>query len=148
KLSEGATVSFAALHLGSSTAARGAIDASHERGLFAAAYGPGYYRGFVDKNDELAPVPLAPSGVVLYTQPRRNPAGAALVGTGGALAIAGSTFAGLTVPAKRDFDATNVENLAADARGRYYGFQAAAIASFAVAMVTIGAGSWLLVRRK
>src|SRR4029079_19673701 len=72
KMTPGATVSCASLKLGASAAAKGSIDASHERGLFAAAYGPSYYRGFVDKNDELQSVPLKSTGVVLYTEPRKS----------------------------------------------------------------------------
>ena len=46
--------------LPSSTAARGALGTALQRGLFAASYGPHYYRGYVDKNEDLVPVPLAP----------------------------------------------------------------------------------------
>jgi hypothetical protein len=51
--------------------ARGALDLSLQRGLFAASFGPSYYRGFVDNNDDLWPVPL--------TQPQSKRVDAALV---------------------------------------------------------------------
>ncbi len=47
--------------LPSSTTTRGSLGSSLQRGLFAASYGPHYYRGFVDKNEELVPVPLLPA---------------------------------------------------------------------------------------
>jgi hypothetical protein len=148
KLAEGSVVRFAALKLRESFSSRGAIDASHERGLFATAYGPAYYRGFVDKNDELAAVPLQTSLVLYTTPPTRRVAGPALLGVGAGLAVAGVIFAGLTVPAENDFNGDNREAYFHEPNGRYMGYQAAAITSFAVAAVAIGVGSWLYVRHR
>ena len=53
------SVSFASLNLRRSTLRqRGALDSALKRGLFATAFGPGYYRGFIDGQPEFVPVSL------------------------------------------------------------------------------------------
>lgn len=59
-LAAGERVSFESLTMRPrGMGARGALDMSLQRGLFATMFGPSYYKGFVDHADEMQPVPLA-----------------------------------------------------------------------------------------
>jgi Caspase domain len=156
----GATVSLEGLRFAEAgLTARGAIDSSLERGLFAAAYGPRYYRGYVDQNQELSPVPvreeLAPEPVVRQppapaAPPPRSGArsGWALLGTAGGLALAAGVLAGLAADAVARFHATPFERPAAELRDQAIGFESAAWVAAGVALAAAGAGTWLLSRSR
>jgi hypothetical protein len=129
-------------------AARGAIHSALQRGLFATAYGPRYYRGFVDRNAELTPVPIPQDAPVLHLPATREldqarykqerSAGIALMGVGGALAVVSVVMAALAADALAEFQAATFERPAAEARERGVSFEAAA---FALAGVAVAAGA-------
>ena len=105
---------------------RGALDVSMQRGLFAAAFGPAYYRGFVDNADgALVPVPLridlddAIDPRVESTKATKV-MGYASLGAAGALLIASGASGIAALSAKSDFnDAMGLEQRSADAADRY-----------------------------
>jgi hypothetical protein len=125
----GATVRFEDLRLAATEVrARGALDSALRRGLFATRYGPDYYRGFVDRSDELVPVPLSEADLVAQAGPaggeppgprRLRRAAFATYAGAGALAIGAGVFGVLAVQAKSDFDGTMLERPALDAKARY-----------------------------
>jgi hypothetical protein len=127
---EGATVRFEDLRLAATEVrARGALDSALRRGLFATRFGPDYYRGFVDRNEELVPIPLPEAdaavevaasgdGVPPASRRLRRAALASYVGAG-ALALGAGVFGALAYNAKSDFDNTMLERPAQDAKGRY-----------------------------
>jgi len=107
--------------------ARGALDESLRRGLFATAFGPSFYRGYVSQQPDLLAVEFEPAEVDLRTpapapaaprDPRRS-AGVALLGAATVGAIATGVFGALTWKARSDHDATKVERTATDASARY-----------------------------
>jgi hypothetical protein len=128
----GERVSFASLRMRPrAMSARGALDVSLQRGLFAAPFGPSYYRGFVDQADELLPVPLATPrnariDAALSTAPSdRGPSPLAWSGLGvtGALLIASATLGIAALDAHSDFEAAaglERESFAANERFETY----------------------------
>ena len=104
----------------SSTRPRGAVDLMLRRGLFAAAFGPAYYRGFVDRT-EFLPVSFLVSG------PDEAPAPATRSRTGrwvafataGGLAVAAGGFAAGAWNAHKDFHRAVYQRESALARDRY-----------------------------
>jgi hypothetical protein len=104
----------------SSTRARGAVDLMLRRGLFAAAFGPAYYRGFVDRTD-FVPVSF------LVATPDEAPAwsGSARVApwvayaTGGGLGVAAGAFGLGAWSARKDFDQAVYQRQSAQAKDRY-----------------------------
>jgi hypothetical protein len=108
--------------------ARGALGASLARGLFATAFGPLYYRGFVDGRDELVAVPLAVQREATATTPARGRTPAlALAAGAGVLAAGAATFAALSLADRAAYQGTQRERPAAEARQRFYRDRALAI---------------------
>jgi hypothetical protein len=156
-------LSMAAPH----TTARGAVGDALERGLFASAFGPHYYRGWVDhqdRGDTMQPVALEGSGVEVvlieggapairvaddaHPDARLRQAGIALTVTGGAIAAGALVLAGFAAQAKSDFDNTRLERPAGDAAHRYSGFVAGSLTALGVAVVAGAIGTWALVKAK
>lgn len=64
-LKPGETIAFDRIVFGPPAArVRGALDLAMRRGLFAAGFGPNYYRGFIDQSTEFVPVPLPEADTV------------------------------------------------------------------------------------
>jgi hypothetical protein len=107
--------------------ARGALGASLARGLFATAFGPLYYRGFVDGRDELVAVPLAVQRETNTTPARGQTPALALAAGAGVLAAGAATFVALTLVDRAAYQGTQRERPAAEARQRFYRDRALAI---------------------
>jgi hypothetical protein len=103
---------------------RGALDAALRRGLFATEFGPAYYRGFVDRSDDLLAVDLpevdSSAGVGTAGEVRRSQRAAAVAGvSSGVLALTAGILGGVAWQARRDFDNTTLETDAAHDADRY-----------------------------
>jgi hypothetical protein len=134
------------------TRPRGAMDDALRDGLFASPFGPAYYRGFVDSQAELVPVPepAPPARDALRTEPRpaAKPRTAAWIATSlGAGAAAGAlVFGGLALDARSDALAAQFERPATEAQSRFETHRAVAIGLGAAAAIGIGVGAWLFTR--
>jgi len=134
--------------------ARGALESALRRGLFATTFGPNYYRGFVDRGDELVAVPLPEAEVVLTASPDGAGRGstphrraawisfsaAAVLGAGAAI------LGGLTWNARNDFENTYLEGPANEAEDRYHRNLALSLTSLGGAAIAAGIGAWLYTR--
>jgi hypothetical protein len=126
--------------------ARGSIDSSLHRGLFATRFGPAYYAGFVDRAPDLASVdlPLTVEGLseATATPPRRrlSPwfAGGAVV-LGGAAAV----FGGMALEARSEYNDTNLANPSGLVRERYDRARYLTLGFAASALVSAGVAWWL-----
>jgi len=133
------------------TRLRGALDEAMRRGLFAAPFGPTYYRGFVDRSRDLVSVPfvtVSDSPEPLPSSPRdRSRQHAAWLATG--LAVAGGVAAGvfgvLTLDARADYDRTELERPATDASNRFTRYRGLTAVT-AVGALAAGTVAWLLSR--
>ncbi len=132
--------------------ARGSLDLSLERGLFAAAFGPSYYRGFVDRTEEIAAVPLriTDPGAALHTaaSPADAPATRVMAwtaaGVSGALLVASAGLGLAALDAKGDFDDANgLERASSSASDRYDDYGQLALGAL-VSGVIMGGVSYLL----
>lgn len=120
-----------------SVASRGAIEATLRRALFQSAYGPTYYRGYVDSAG-LAGVGWDPSlRLTLETEGWKRPVAMGAVVVGGAALVAASATAALAVQARHDFDSTGLQRPAAMAKGRVEAYSAAAAATGTVAVAAL-----------
>jgi hypothetical protein len=132
--------------------ARGALDVSLQRGLFATTFGPSYYRGFVDSGRELLAVPLAATenervaASLLATQSDRRPPALAWTGLGvtAALLIASATFTVVALNAKSDFDAAGgLERESLAASNRFDTYRTLAIGTAITGVLAGGATCFL-----
>lgn len=129
--------------------ARGAVESAMEQGLFATAYGPHYYRAFLDGRDELRAVPVGDGvdGVGGEPTPARSRVAAwATLGASAGLGVATGVLTGLTLQAKGDYESTSFERGAADARDRFTTYRGVAVAGGILTAAALGAGVWLLLR--
>ena len=147
-LALGARVPFDALafHRPESSA-RGAVDASLQRGIFANPFGPVYYRGFVDAHP--AEFLAVPSGsdrdrpaAPVSDRPRWP--GWLAVSLGAGAAVGAGVFTIRALDAKADFDAARFERPSAEARDRLETDRTLAIGLGAAAVVGLAAGAILL----
>jgi hypothetical protein len=116
-------------------ASRGSIDAEYRDALFASDYGRSYYQGFVDSVGALG-VQFADVGVrrdTATTSQSKRPAVASAVVAGVAATSAIVTGA-LALSAKHDYETTNLQRPAEEARARYDRYLPIAIGSGAVAV--------------
>jgi hypothetical protein len=135
--------------------ARGAIDSAMRKGLFATAFGPAFYKGYVSQQPELVAVELAPDappGPVVPlvadagpTDGARRTVGQVLLWSAAAAGATAAVFGGLALHAESQYNGTNVEAAATDARNRYYRYRLAGIASGVGALALLGAGVAVLV---
>lgn len=129
---------------------RGAVENAMEQGLFATAYGPHYYRAFLDGRDDLRAVSIAESADVApaadATPTRSRVAAWATLGVGAGLGVATAVLTGLTLQAKSDYESTSLERGAADARDQFTTYRGLAVAGGVLTAAVVGAGVWLLLR--
>lgn len=135
---------------------RGAVDAAFRRGLFAAPYGPAYYRGFVDSHKMIAAPPAEPSPVVAASEPRRGAVETAasaprverrsatvsilLFSAGGAFLAGGVASSLAAADAARDFQATPYPREAAEASDRFARHRNRSFVLYAVSGTALLAG--------
>jgi hypothetical protein len=153
RLARGEHLSFDKVHLAENDVrGRGALESALRRGLFATGFGRGYYRGFVDSQEELVPLTVGDEDVVLVApQPAAEPAGMSprrraswiAYGTAGALAVTAAVFGGLAIDARRDFENTYLEMPAIDASDRYKRDLTLSITTLVGAVVSAGIGTYL-----
>ena len=134
-----------------STRQRDALDTSLRRGLFASAFGPTYYRGFVDAREDLLPVAFPAHAGAEHQSARTDDSGpnsrtdAVLWATGGGAVVLGgvaATFSALAISARNEATSASTEHAAVSARDRFVFDRAAAISSAAGAALL--AGVWAL----
>jgi hypothetical protein len=126
--------------------ARGALASALDRGLFAMAFGPGYYRGFVDAQPDLMAVPLGanedrPAPAAAPPSMTRG-ARAAFVGAA-VLAAASLSFTAAALVSRHDFEETPWQRPAADALARMHWERDVAIATGVAAAASAGLGVYL-----
>jgi Caspase domain len=131
-----------------STRARGAVDRMLRRGLFAAAFGPAYYRGFVDRTD-FVPVSFLVSGRDDVPPPSpasgRTGPWVAFAAAGG-LGVAAGGFGLAAWNARQDFDRAVYQRESAQARDRYEARANLALGLACGALVTAALGFFWLTR--
>ena len=131
---------------------RGALDESLRRGLFATEFGASYYRGFVDRSDDLLAVDLPDvdaaaggSGTAGEVRAGRRAPKIAAVGAG-AFAIAAAALGGVAWQARRDFDGATLESAAAQDADRYRLAGTLSIFALVAAALSAGLASYLYAR--
>lgn len=134
---------------------RGAVEAALHRGLFAVAYGPAYYRGFVDRAGDLVSVPLPIEGLHRYggaAEARRAGNGASTVlgwssiGAASAMAVGAAVFGEMALQNRPDVGGVPPAGVASATADRF-ARDATAASLFAGAAVTAAvAGVYFLVR--
>jgi hypothetical protein len=138
----GSPVDFVTLRPGThETRARGAIDSALHEGLFKVRYGPAFYQGYVSQFDDIVAVPLGPeysergdADAGESASSRNATVGTVLLVAGGAAAVAAGVFAGLALDAKNDYDSTDFEAPAAEAKKRFEQHRTAAFVSGGAAL--------------
>jgi hypothetical protein len=134
--------------------ARGAIESSFERGLFATAFGPHYYRGFVDQSDDMVPVALPAAdldkdvelglstdgmGAGSDARPARVARWLSFA-PAAAFGVAAGVFGVNALDARSDYASTKLEQDSRDASARYERNTARAAYSLAGAVVSAAVG--------
>jgi hypothetical protein len=151
----GSTVRLESLHLASAEVrARGSLDSALRRGLFATRFGPAYYRGFVDRRDDMVPVAApdvdlvqeATSPPVPPTASRDRRRMKVLFIASGVLGLGAAAAGVLAWDAHRDFENTTFERPALEARDRYAGYMKLSIGSLIVAALAGGVGAYFWAR--
>jgi len=137
---------------------RGAIAAALKHGLFAASFGPSYYRGFVDSAPDLVSVNFPGGDALVIDAPPPAPAPdgqrplldrwvvGALCLTA-ALAATSATFGILANSAREQYATTPYQRSATELEQRFSRDRAIAIAAGVGAAAVAGVGSVLLWRR-
>ncbi|HEY5924164.1 MAG TPA: caspase family protein, partial [Kofleriaceae bacterium] len=140
-------VMLAALALGErKSASRGSIDASYQAALFSANYGRAYYQGYVDSIGAVG-VNFPPQERLADERhdPSRTKRRVA-IGTGvvaGALGITAIATGVVAIKAKHDFETTNLQRPAEEARARYQRYGTVAIVSGVAALASGAVSYWL-----
>ena len=140
-------VTLAALAFGESrSGSRGSIEASYRGALFSANYGRAYYQGYVDSIGAVG-VAFPPHSVVPADRPGgTRPSRRLALGTGiaaGALGVTALVTGAIALDAKRDYDATDLQRPAEEARRRYERYGTVAIATGVAALAAGAASYWL-----
>jgi uncharacterized caspase-like protein len=125
--------------------ARGALDDAMRKGLFATAFGSAFYRGYVSQQQDLVSVDFPDEVAADRFAPRpastgARTAGRVLLWSGVAAAAVAGVFGGLALGAESQYNATNVERTATDARDRFYRYRDWGLGAGAGALALIGAG--------
>jgi hypothetical protein len=155
QLEPGAKVALASIPMKTSAErARGSVEGSLRRGLFATPFGPSYYRGFVNGRPEMSAVSL-PLGTDDWAaspspdgpQPTRSmtPGIVALAGAG-VFVVASVVATVVAVVAHGSYDKTDFERPASVAADRFYAGRAVAVGAGAGALALGGLGAWLVMR--
>ncbi len=138
---------------------RGAMSAALRRGLFAAPFGPNYYRGFVDRSAEMLSVDFRQPGLsIISSGPTPESASAARAplldgweiaafSTAATLGTAAATFQVLAVRDASSYNTSTLERPATAARQRFDRDRMLAIGATAAALGAAGVGGVLLWRR-
>ncbi len=120
-----------------STRSRGAVAHELERGLFAAPFGPTYYKGFVDaRGDAAVTFDLNKE----QAKVRSKAPAIALWASAGAATVAAAVFGGLALAAQDAFQATNLQVPAQQQRERFNAMSIGFYASIATAAAAAGVG--------
>lgn len=126
--------------------ARGVVAESLRRGLFAAEFGPSYYRGFVDNGaPQIVSVDLTPS-IAARTAPatRESNAGAWSAFAVGVASLAASAGFGIAAAgAYGDFQDARFERESIAARDRYERYGTLTLGSAVVAVLSGAVGYWM-----
>jgi hypothetical protein len=128
--------------------ARGAVDSSLRRGLFATAFGASYYRGYVDSQASLVPVELQAVDLTVSdgsAKPTRPIPGAAVLslGAAGALAATSVGFGVVAWNAHQEWQGTPIEREASLAADRYDRARTAVFITAGAAVVAAAVGAYL-----
>jgi hypothetical protein len=138
---------------------RGSLALSMQRGLFGTRFGPTFYTGYMTDRDGFVVVPSAADidelshgeqTAARVSPPQvdrsglRKPIGTALLIGAGAAAMTAGVFAGLSLDARSDYENTNVEREASEARARFYNYRAVAWGSAGMAVAFGASGAVLL----
>lgn len=158
----GARVRFEGIHLQpSDVRARGALETSLRRGLFATRFGPDYYRGFADRRDDLVPVELNEPEIIVDAEEDTQTAAATAGASGGrrkgtaawvalgasaGLAVTSGIFAALSLKARSDFQNTELERPAMDAENRYQRNLAISLTALVTSALVGGLSAYLFTR--
>jgi hypothetical protein len=124
--------------------ARGPVEQSLRQGLFATRYGPSYYSGFVDRNEDLVPVAI-PALVADGAAEKPRARTGAWVAWGAALplAAAGGILGGLALDARGDARSALYERPTSQAHDRSVLYGSLAVGTLAIAAVSGAVGYWL-----
>jgi hypothetical protein len=140
------------------TQSRGALASALRRGLFAASFGPNYYRGFVDSSTDMASVDFPESKAAWADTSASSPAAPTtkkivdgwVISGCAAAATLGAVAVGLGILADRARDAyngTTIERSATDAGERFDRDRSLAITTGVAAAIATAATTWLIWRR-
>jgi hypothetical protein len=151
---EGGRIALASLALkDSGRRARGSVEEAFGRGVFAAPFGPQYYRAYTDADATSVPVTFTNPPVVAVFDgpsvgdaPRSSLALPIAIGATGVLAGATVVSSILMFSAKSDFEGARFERDASDARDRYGTLQTVSIVGLVATAVAAGVTVYLLVR--
>jgi hypothetical protein len=152
RLKVGQRASFEALSVrANAPRARGSAEQALRRGLFATAFGPAYYRGFVDSSNDWVAVPMrsvAGRPGISAGSPRvdtgETPAAWVALGVSGALLLAAGGFGVAALDAKSDFDRANgLERASTDASQRFETYRGLSLAA-AIGSAIAGGLSYVL----
>jgi hypothetical protein len=127
---------------------RGSLDSALRRGLFAAQFGPEYYRGFVDQSADL--VSVEPPEVDLSIPAptpgpsRRLRAGRYAIGASVALGVAAGALGAVAWKYHNDFEATDLEAPALEAKDRYQLMLGLSLGALVAAALCGSLGAYLI----
>lgn len=127
-------------------AARGAMEAALLDGLYANAFGPTYYRGYVDARSDLVPVAewtTSEATQVAADRPARPTGEYVAFGGSGVLLLGSLGFTIDALSAAHTYDQTSLERPAAEARTRFERDRWIAIGAASGGAVLAGLGVWL-----
>ena len=122
---EKVAVEFAALRPSARrTRERGSLDSALHEGLFKVRYGPAFYQGYVSQFDDIVAVPLGSEradDVEVAKEPSstRATVGTVLLVAAGAAAVTAGVFTALALDARSDYEETELERPAQEARDRF-----------------------------
>lgn len=141
-------IALASLVLGPlGVSSRGSIDDAYQRALFASGYGRAYYQGFVDSTGALG-VTFTDDIVVTDQHPRGKAPAYGFTALAGVAAIASVTTGVLAFQARSDFNNTQLQRPADDAKHRYERYLPISIATGATAIAAGVVAYWLWPRAK
>lgn len=129
-----------------SVAARGAMESSLLLGLYATAFGPRYYQGYVDARGDLVPVPADTRGDAappLEGRPARSIGAPIAFVSAGALLVASLGFGIDAAHAAHLYDSTSLERPASEARARFQRDRAISLLAGGGGAIAAGVGLWL-----
>lgn len=124
---------------------RGSIEASYQQALFSAGYGRAYYQGYVDSIGAVG-VSFPPASVHAELRRDSSPKRRVAIGGGvvaGGLGVAAVVTGVIAMNAKHEFQMTNLQRPAVEARHRYERYGTIAVVTGAAALATGALSYWL-----